>query len=52
MKQRLSKESTSPLKYNSEKPAELTNEDKVIQDYKLSIPARNIDIVGVDAVFK
>jgi len=52
MKKRLSKESTSPLKYNSEKPADLTSEDKVIQDYKLAIPSRNIDIVDVEKVFK
>ncbi|BDX05792.1 M16 family metallopeptidase [Planctobacterium marinum] len=52
MKNRLATEMTSPLEYNSEKPEELLAEDRIIQDYKLSIPASNISVVPVDEVFK
>lgn len=52
MKQRIESEQGSPLKYNSEKPADLLAEDKVIQDYPLAIPAANIEIMPVDEVFK
>lgn len=52
MQQRLLSEQTSPLKYNSEKPAALLADDKIIQDYKLSIPKANVDIVDVEQVFQ
>ena len=52
MKQRLAKETSSPLSYNSDKPKVLTDEDKIIQDYPLTLPASNIEIVPVDQVFE
>lgn len=52
MKNRLATEMSSPLEYNSEKPEELLSEDRIIQDYKLSIPESNIDVMPVDDVFK
>ena len=52
MQQRLAKESSSPLMYNSEKPTALTDEDKIIQDYKLAIPSANIRVMDVDKVFE
>ncbi|GHB70882.1 peptidase M16 [Psychrosphaera saromensis] len=52
MVKRLSQEQTSPLLYNSEKPKVLTDEDVIIQDYKLAIPAKNIELLKIDAVFE
>ena len=52
MKQRLLSEQVSPLKYNSEKPAELLATDKVIESYKLTLPAKNVEVIAVDKVFK
>lgn len=52
MAQRLASEQVSPLKYNAEKPAVLTNEDKQIEKYKLAIPADNIEIKAVSSIFE
>ena len=52
MKKRLLTEQQSVLKYNSEKPAKLLADDKIIQDYKLNIPAENLEIMPIDSVFK
>ena len=52
MQQRLLSEQVSPLKYNSEKPAELLATDKVIESYKLTLPAKNVEVIAVDKVFK
>ena len=52
MKKRLSSESRSVLKYNSDKPADLLTDDKIIQDYQLEVPAKNIEIMAIKDVFK
>lgn len=52
MQKRLASEQTSPMVYNTEKPAELVAEDKVIADYKLAIPAKNIKVLDVEKVFQ
>jgi len=52
MKKRLLSEQVSPLKYNSEKPAELLATDKIIESYKLTLPAKNVEVIAVDKVFK
>jgi len=52
MKKRLLSEQVSPLKYNSEKPAELLVTDKVIESYKLKLPKTNVEVIAVDKVFK
>ena len=52
MKQRLLSEQVSTLKYNSEKPAALLATDKIIERYKLTLPANNVDVIAVDEVFK
>jgi len=52
MKQRLLSEQVSPLKYNSDKPAELLATDKTIESYKLTLPAKNVEVIAVDKVFK
>ena len=52
MQKRLASEQTSPMVYNAEKPAELVAEDKLIADYKLAIPAKNISVLDVEKVFQ
>jgi len=52
MQERLASEQVSPLKYNTDKPAELIAEDKLIESYKLSIPKKNIEVLAIDSVFK
>jgi zinc protease len=52
MQKRLATMKTSPMVYNTDKPAELVAEDKVIANYKLAIPAKNIEVVKVDKVFQ
>ena len=52
MQKRLASEQTSPMVYNAEKPAALVAEDKVIADYKLAIPAKNISVLDVEKVFQ
>jgi zinc protease len=52
MKKRLLSEQVSPLKYNSEKPAELLATDKIIESYKLMLPKKNVEVIAVDKVFK
>ncbi len=51
LKNRLVNNTTSSLSYQSEKPAELLEEDKVIQDYKLNFTAEKVKIVPVEEVF-
>ncbi len=52
MKQRLLSEQISSLKYNSDKPAEILATDKIIESYKLTLPAENVEVIAVDKVFK
>lgn len=52
MKSRLVDETTSAMTYNSEKPADLLAEDKVIQDYKLNLKSTNVDVVPIEEVFQ
>jgi len=52
MKQRLLTEKISPLKYNSDKPAELLATDKIIESYKLTLPSKNVEVIAVDKVFQ
>jgi zinc protease len=52
MKKRLLSEQVSPLKYNSEKPAELLATDKVIESYKLMLPKKNVEVIAIDKVFE
>jgi zinc protease len=52
MEKRLLSEQVSPLKYNSDKPAELLKADKIIESYKLTLPSKNVEVIAVDKVFK
>jgi len=45
-------EQVSPLKYNSEKPAELLATDKIIESYKLTLPSKNVEVIAIDSVFE
>lgn len=42
----------SPLTYNSPKPKEITDEDKVIEAYKVNVKPEDVVIVSVDKVFE
>jgi zinc protease len=52
MQHRLATEAASPMKYNTDKPAELVAEDDKIAVYPLGIPAANIKVQNVDEVFQ
>ncbi|WP_063377649.1 M16 family metallopeptidase [Pseudoalteromonas luteoviolacea] len=52
MKQRLASEQVSPLKYNVSKPQALLDEDKIVEGYKLSVPANNIEVIKADELFQ
>jgi zinc protease len=52
MKQRLLSEQVSSLEYNSDKPAALIAIDKVIENYKLKLPSKNVKVLAVDTVFE
>ena len=52
MKQRLLSEQVSSLEYNSDKPAALIATDKVIENYKLKLPSKNVKVLAVDTVFE
>ncbi|TMP31340.1 peptidase M16 [Pseudoalteromonas rubra] len=52
MKTRLVNQTESPMHYNAEKPQALIDEDKQIANYKLAIPAANIEVMKAEAVFK
>jgi zinc protease len=42
----------SPIKYNAPKPAEILEEDKVIQDYRINVKPEDVVIVPVERVFQ
>lgn len=42
----------SPITYNSPKPQEIMDEDKVIQNYKVNLKSENVKIVPVEQVFE
>ena len=52
MRDRLVNESPSPMEYNSEKPADLLAEDKVIESYPLKIKSADVEIVPIEKVFQ
>lgn len=51
LRERLINNTTSAMVYQSEKSAELLNEDKIIQDYKLDFKADKVMIRPVEDVF-
>lgn len=42
----------SPITYNSPKPKEITDEDKVIENYKIDVKGESVVIVPVEKVFQ
>lgn len=42
----------SPITYNAPKPKEITDEDKIIEAYKIVVEPENVTIVSVDKVFE
>ena len=52
MKSRLANDTDSPMEYNSEKSAQILEEDKIISKYPLKIDAKNIEIKSINDVFK
>ncbi|MFQ5825193.1 MAG: M16 family metallopeptidase [bacterium] len=51
LRERLISNTSSPIIYEAEKPAELLEEDKIIQDYKLDFKAEKVKIRPVEEVF-
>jgi zinc protease len=53
LKEALVANAVSPVQYNAPKPAEIMNEDKMLQSYRLKIAEKNaVKIVPVDQVFQ
>ncbi|MCB0281104.1 MAG: insulinase family protein [Calditrichaeota bacterium] len=52
LKEQLVSNTTSPIKYDADKPQSLLDEDKIIQDYKLDFKADKVKVVDVENVFK
>ncbi len=52
MQDRLVNDTSSPMTYNSEKPASLMAEDVIIQDYKLHLKSSHTAVVSIEDVFK
>ena len=46
------KNTPSPITYNSAKPKEIMDEDKIIQTYKINVKSEDIRIVPVSQVFE
>jgi zinc protease len=42
----------SPIVYNATKPKEITDEDKIIESYKINVKPSDVTIVPVDQVFQ
>ena len=42
----------SPITYNAPKPREITDEDKIIETYKIDVKSADVIIVPVEKVFQ
>ena len=51
MAKRLTTEQASPLKYNSDKPAALINEDRIIESYPLKLNKKQVEVLDIEKVF-
>ncbi len=51
LRSRLIRNSPSPMTYQSEKPDELLQEDKIIQDYRLDFAPEKVTIRNVEEIF-
>ncbi len=52
LKKGLVENASSPIKYDSQTPEAILDEDKVIQDFKLPIATANVEIIPVEKVFE
>ena len=48
----VAKNTPSPLVYNSPKPKEITDEDAVIQSYRIDVKPQDVAVVPVQRVFE
>ena len=48
LKEKLVSGEPSPIRYPGEKPPELLEEDKIIQEFSLKIPEENIRIIDIN----
>jgi zinc protease len=46
------KNTPSPIVYNSTKPKEIMDEDKIIQTYKINVKAEDVAVLPVGQVFQ
>ncbi len=52
LREAILKNTPSPIAYNSAKPKEIMDEDKIIQTYKINVKSEDIRIVPVSQVFE
>jgi zinc protease len=52
LKKKFLSEDPSPMSYNSPKPEQIQNEDKIVERWKLGWKAENVRVVPVDKVFE
>ena len=52
LKQRLTSGEPSPMTYNSPKPAEITEEDKIADKFPLDLRPEDVKVIPVDQVFE
>ena len=52
LKNSLLANAASPIKYNSEKPQQILDEDKIIENYKLAIKPADVTITPVEKIFE
>ena len=52
LREQLLQNASSPIKYDAEKPRELLDEDKIIQDYKLLLKPDRVIVRDIEDVFR
>jgi zinc protease len=52
LRQAIINNTPSPIKYNSEKPNDILEEDKVLQSYRINVKPEDVVIVPVERVFQ
>jgi zinc protease len=52
LKRQLTSDDPSPMTYNSPKPAEITEEDKIVEKFPLHLRPEDVTVVPVDRVFE
>jgi hypothetical protein len=52
LKTLLTGDAPTPVHYNSPKPADITDEDKIVEKWPLHLSASDVTVVPVDTVFE